>query len=64
MGEPFNAPAADLCSAWGVKQQVDMMRRLGKLPFSEGGHFLWLTPTRNMTSVSGFRDNVMVAARV
>ena len=63
MGGPFSAQAADLRSIWGVKQRIDLMRRLGRLHFTERGHPLWLTPTGNTLSLSQFRDNVMVAAR-
>ena len=38
MGGPFSAQSADLRSVWGVKQRVDLMRRLDTLHFSERTH--------------------------
>ena len=35
MGAPFSVQAADLRSVWGVKQLGDLMRRLGRLQFTE-----------------------------
>ena len=62
MGGSFSAQCADLHGLWGLKVQVEVMKRPGKL-VQESPVPLWLTPAGNTVSLSRFRDNVNVATK-